>query len=169
MNPERWREVEEIFQSAMDRAPFLRPAYVAEVCDGDDELQRELESLLELSGSPTLVDRSVWQTFEELIDDSEVPIGTQLGPYRIEGVLGAGGMGRVYRARDTRLDRLVALKVAHEEFTERFGQEARSVAALNHPNICTLHDVGSNYLVMELVEGPTLAERIDQASIPFTE
>jgi serine/threonine protein kinase len=170
MTPERWHKVEEIFQSAMDRAPFLRHAYVAEACDGDEVLQRELESLLELSASPTLVDRSVWQTFEDLLgNDCELPIGTQLGPYRIEGVLGAGGMGRVYRARDTRLNRLVALKVSHQEFTERFGQEARSVAALNHPNICTLHDVGPNYLVMELVEGHTLAERIDQGPLPFTE
>jgi eukaryotic-like serine/threonine-protein kinase len=84
-------------------------------------------------------------------------------------VLGAGGMGRVYRARDTRLDRLVALKVSKEEFNERFGREARAVAALNHPNICTLYDVGPNYLVMELVEGPTIAERIKQGPIPLEE
>jgi serine/threonine protein kinase len=79
--------------------------------------------------------------------------GIKLGPYEIVSAIGAGGMGEVYRARDPRLDRTVALKVSKAEFTERFTREARLVAQLNHPNICTLHDVGSNYLVMEFVEG----------------
>jgi serine/threonine protein kinase len=79
--------------------------------------------------------------------------GTQLGPYEILASIGAGGMGEVYRARDPRLNRDVAIKVSHAEFTERFTREARAVAALNHPNICTLYDVGPNYLVMEYIEG----------------
>ena len=83
-------------------------------------------------------------------------IGSTLGRYRILDKLGEGGMGDVYRACDTRLDRTVALKVSKAEFSERFEREARAVAALNHPNICTLHDVGPNYLVMELVEGAPL-------------
>jgi len=82
--------------------------------------------------------------------------GTRLGPYEILDLIGAGGMGEVYRARDTRLDRIVALKVSKEQFSERFEREARSVAALNHPNICALYDVGPNYLVMEYVEGESL-------------
>jgi eukaryotic-like serine/threonine-protein kinase len=82
--------------------------------------------------------------------------GTKLGPYEITAPLGAGGMGEVYRARDTRLDRDVAIKVSVERFTDRFAQEARSIAALNHTNTCHLYDVGPNYLVMELVEGETL-------------
>src|SRR6059036_1305269 len=82
--------------------------------------------------------------------------GTRLGPYEIIGNLGAGGIGEVYRARDTRLDRIVALKVSKSEFGERFDREARSVAALNHPHICQLYDVGPNYLVMEFVEGAPL-------------
>jgi len=82
--------------------------------------------------------------------------GTRLGPYEILVPLGAGGMGEVYRARDTRLGRDVAIKVSHENFTERFEQEARSIAALNHPHICHLYDVGPNYLVMELIEGERL-------------
>ncbi len=80
-------------------------------------------------------------------------IGNLLGPYEILEPIGAGGMGEVYKARDTRLDRIVAIKISNERFTERFEQEARAVAALNHPNICTLHDVGPNYLVMEYIEG----------------
>ena len=83
--------------------------------------------------------------------------GDKLGPYEIVGAIGAGGMGEVYRAHDARLRRDVAIKVSAERFSERFGIEARAIASLNHPNVCTLHDVGSNYLVMELVEGQTLA------------
>src|SRR6266852_3571562 len=79
--------------------------------------------------------------------------GTRLGPYEILAQIGAGGMGEVYRARDPRLGRDVAIKVSQEQFTDRFEREARAVAALNHPNICHLYDVGPNYLVMELVEG----------------
>ena len=82
--------------------------------------------------------------------------GTRLGPYEILSPLGAGGMGEVYRARDPRLNRDVAIKVSRDQFSDRFDREARAVAALNHPNICHLYDVGPNYLVMELVEGETL-------------
>ena len=82
--------------------------------------------------------------------------GTRLGPYEIVSRLGAGGMGEVWRARDSRLNREVAIKTSREQFNERFEREARAVAALNHPNICHLYDVGPNYLVMELVEGETL-------------
>src|SRR5271165_1023544 len=80
-------------------------------------------------------------------------IGEKLGPYEILGPLGAGGMGEVYRARDPRLNRDVAIKISKERFSERFEREARAVAALNHPNICTIYDVGPNYLVMEFIEG----------------
>jgi serine/threonine protein kinase len=83
-------------------------------------------------------------------------VGSNLGPYEVLGLLGAGGMGEVYKARDTRLNRVVALKVSKSEFSERFEIEARAVAALNHSNICTVHDVGPNYLVMEYVVGTPL-------------
>src|SRR5712692_3575867 len=82
--------------------------------------------------------------------------GDKLGPYEILAPIGAGGMGEVWKARDMRLDRIVAIKTSKTEFSERFEREARAVAALNHPNICTLHDVGPNYLVMEYVEGHPL-------------
>ena len=95
--------------------------------------------------------------------------GAQLGPYTIEGLLGAGGMGEVYRANDPRLHREVAIKIAAAQFSERSVREARLAAALNHPNICHIYDVGPNYLVMELVEGPTLAERLKQGPVPFDE
>ena len=83
-------------------------------------------------------------------------VGDKLGPYEILAPIGAGGMGEVYKARDTRLDRIVAIKVSADQFSERFEREARAVAALNHSNICTLHDVGPNYLVMEYIEGTPL-------------
>jgi len=95
--------------------------------------------------------------------------GTRLGHYEILERIGAGGMGEVYRSRDPRLGRDVAIKVSVAQFTERFDREARAVAALNHPNICTLHDVGSNFLVMEYVEGVTLSERISQGPVPLDE
>src|SRR5262245_5364603 len=83
--------------------------------------------------------------------------GTSLGPYEILALIGAGGMGEVYRARDNRLDRTVAIKVCQRQFSERFEREARAIAALNHPHICQLYDIGTDYLVMEYVEGKPIA------------
>src|SRR5215510_15209637 len=83
--------------------------------------------------------------------------GSHLGPYEVLAQVGAGGMGEVWKARDTRLDRIVAIKTSSEQFSERFEREARAVAALNHPNICQLYDVGADFLVMEFVEGAPVA------------
>ena len=103
--------------------------------------------------------------------------GTKLGPYEIESALGAGGMGEVYRARDTRLDRTVAIKIlpshlsSNPEAKQRFEREARAISSLNHPHICTLHDVGyqdaTDYLVMEFLEGETLADRLRRGPLPL--
>ena len=103
--------------------------------------------------------------------------GTKLGPYEIQSPLGAGGMGEVYRARDTRLDRTVAVKILPSHLSEdpeakqRFDREARTISSLNHPNICTLHDVGHqdgiDYLVMEYLEGETLADRLSKGPLPI--
>jgi len=103
--------------------------------------------------------------------------GTLLGPYEITTALGAGGMGEVYRARDTRLDRTVAIKVLPAQFAvdtvrkQRFEREAKAISQLNHPHICILHDVGSQdgieYLVMERVEGETLAKRLEKGPLPL--
>ena len=95
--------------------------------------------------------------------------GARLGPYEITAQIGVGGMGEVDRAKDTRLPREAAIKVSAERFTERFAGEAQVIASLNHPNITTLYDVGADYLVMELVEGPTLAERIAQGPLTLDE
>jgi serine/threonine protein kinase len=98
-----------------------------------------------------------------------LPAGAKLGPYEILAPIGAGGMGEVYRARDPRMGREVAIKLSAERFSDRLEREVRAVAALNHPNICQIYDVGPNYLVMELVEGQTLADRIKQGAILLDE
>ncbi|MBL8295029.1 MAG: serine/threonine protein kinase, partial [Bryobacterales bacterium] len=101
--------------------------------------------------------------------------GDKLGPYEVLAPLGAGGMGEVYRARDTRLGRTVAVKVLpdhiaqREESRGRFEREARAVASLNHPHICVLHDIGPNYMVLELIEGETLAARIEKGALPLAQ
>ena len=115
------------------------------------------------------LDRPAIQNAPELLEDSTVTglaAGACLGPYRIESKLGEGGMGEVFRAVDTRLGRAVAIKITHEQFSARFEREARAISSLNHPNICTLHDVGPNYLVMELVEGETIAARLKSGPLP---
>src|SRR6185369_11888342 len=102
-----------------------------------------------------------------------ITTGTRLGPYEIVSLIGAGGMGEVYKARDTRLDRSVAIKVLPPGFAQnsqlklRFEREAKTISQLSHPNICTLYDVGDGYLVMELLEGETLAERIAKGPLPI--
>jgi eukaryotic-like serine/threonine-protein kinase len=95
--------------------------------------------------------------------------GDKLGTYEIVSLLGKGGMGEVWKARDSQIGRDVAIKVSAQQFTDRFDREVRAIGALNHANICTLYHVGPNYLVMELVEGPTLAERIKEGPIPLKE
>src|SRR5689334_20617735 len=98
-----------------------------------------------------------------------VPDNAELGPYRIEEQIGAGGMGRVFRAVDTRLGRRVAIKVLATDHGHRFDREAHAISSLNHPNICTLYDVGANYLVMELIEGQTLADRLKRGKLSIPE
>src|SRR5881397_1724915 len=104
-----------------------------------------------------------------------IATGTRLGPYEIVAPIGAGGMGEVYRARDTRLDRAVAVKILPAEFAQnaqlklRFEREAKTISQLSHPNICTLYDVGDNYIVMELLDGESLADRIAKGPLPLAD
>ena len=132
------------------------------LADVDPDLRELVQNLLEQDPSGSRPPSAAGTT-----QSIQVPIGVgaQLGPYKLEAVLGAGGMGQVFRASDTRLARNVAVKISHEKFTERFDREARTIAALNHPYICTLYDVGPNYLVMELVEGETIAARLKKGKL----
>src|SRR5713101_5493700 len=145
MNEERFRQIEELYHAAREDPAVLDQA--------DPEVRGKVEALLAQDASgDKILDRPAW----EAAGDGRLTPGAQIGPYKIEARLGAGGMGEVYRAHDTRLRRDVAVKVSAAQFTERFEREARAIAALNHPNICTLYDVGPRYLVMELVEGKPL-------------
>lgn len=178
MTPERFHEIRNLFEAALDRPAEERDTFVAEKCGADLELRAEVLQMLRAeaeSGGP--IDHPALVAFRPIVAEESgtgdlgvkdlVAPGAQFGPYRIEGPLGAGGMGQVYRARDTRLGRLVAIKVVAGEFTDRFQREARAIAGLNHPHICTLYDVGPGYLVMELVEGDTLAARLKGGRLPL--
>ena len=167
MSPERFRQIEKLYHAARDVTGCERAALLAQA---DPELRREIESLLTRLPSGNLFDRPAIQNAPQTPEDATVTgltTGASLGPYRIESKLGEGGMGEVFRAIDTRLGRAVAIKTTQEQFSARFQREARAIASLNHPNICTLHDVGSNYLVMELVEGETIAARLKSGPLPM--
>jgi len=175
MSHDRFRRIEELFHAAQELQPQERASFLGAACKGDADLQREVESLLNQSSESPLDGRASERVPSLLASHPALAPGAQLGPYRVVGVLGSGGMGEVYRANDARLRREVAIKVlpdhlAHDsQARARFEREARAVAALNHSHICALYDVGPDYLVMELVEGPTLAERIARGSIPVDE
>ena len=163
---ERLRRIEELYHAAREGTAEQRAALLAQT---DPELRHQVELLLSHAGGCEFLDRPAIQNAPELLADSSVtvlPAGFSLGPYRIEGKLGEGGMGEVFRAVDTRLGRAVAIKIAHEQFSHRFEREARAISSLNHPNICTLYDIGPNYLVMELVEGETIAARLKNGPLP---
>src|ERR1700683_2208175 len=149
MNPERFRQIEELYHAARERTPDQRAALLDQT---DPELRREVESLLSRFSGGEFLDRPAIRNAPELLEDptvTQLTAGVCLGPYRIESKLGEGGMGEVFRAGDTRLGRDVAIKITQERFSARFDREARAISSLNHPGICTLYDVGPNYLVME--------------------
>jgi len=183
MTPERWQQIRDALGQALELTPEQRPAFLDRHCSTDPSLRQELDKLLvaEENLAPSFLESpAVAQVAPHLIPSttgSAVAAGTRLGPYVVEELLGAGGMGEVYRARDTRLDRTVAIKVvpAHLSFDplrrQRFEREARAISSLQHPNICTLYDVGSqdgtDYLVMEYLEGETLAARLLKGRLPL--
>jgi eukaryotic-like serine/threonine-protein kinase len=180
MDPDRWRLVADVYEGALEREPAARGAFLAEACREDADLRREVESLLEQEHTPLIVDHGMLTVAAAVLEGtSRLEPGTALGPYRVEALIGAGGMGDVYRARDTKLNRDVALKVLPESFTAdpdrvaRFTREAHVLASLNHPNIAAIHGVEDrddvHALVLELVEGPTLADRIARRPLALPE
>ncbi len=161
MTQYRWTEVERLYHAASELEPAERIAFLHRSCT-DEQLRREVESLLaHIQEGDALLENLPSQSRPVL------SIGTRLGPYEITSTLGSGGMGDVYQALDARLDRKVAIKVCASQFSERFEREAHAIASLNHPHVCTLYDVGPNYLVMELLEGETLAARLDKGPLPL--
>jgi len=182
MDRQRWAQLEELFHEASQLPSGERDAFLADRCGSDHELLHKLHSLLN-AGSAAMLDATGGQDSNfETRERAEPPTATLLlpgpavGPYQIDGPLGRGGMGEVFRARDTRLGRAVAVKFLSSKMTtdrsalERFRREARAISTLNHPNVCIVHDIGEDagrpYLVMELLEGQTLKERI--AGPPFS-
>jgi len=165
MTPERWQQIDKLLESALEQEPDRRAAFLEQVCAGDEELHREVEALLRAYGqagsfieTPAIAAARVTR-----LERARLVVGQQIGSYKIVALLGAGGMGEVYRAKDIRIGREVAIKVLPSAFSadsdrlRRFEQEARSAGRLNHPNILAIYDVGTHegspYIVSELLEG----------------
>jgi len=183
MTPERWREIEQLYHAALECDECRRAAYLHEVCAGDDALRQEVESLLaQESRAEQFLETPALEVAAKVLAEhpsKSSQVGKQLGSYKIVSMLGAGGMGEVYQARDSKLNREVAIKVLPAAFVHdaerlsRFQREARMLASLNHPNIATIYGLeqseGVHYLVMELVPGHTLAERVSSGALKIEE
>jgi len=181
MRPERWQESSEIFNAVLDCPPNDRAALIEQRCGNDEALRREVELLLSsYNQSDGFIESPAFEVAPELlVGDAEALLGRQLGYYRIDSVLGVGGMGVVYLAHDERLDRKVALKLlppalaADAQQLQKLKHEARTASALNHPNIVTIHEIGeadgTHYIATEFIEGITLRERIAQGPVPPNE
>ena len=181
MTPERWQQIRDLLHSAVQLDVAERPAFLDQHCSNDPALRQELDKLLAVEGeldSSFLESSAVEQLASHLSSSpssNRLATGTTLGRYEILGLIGAGGMGEVYRARDTQLPRTVAIKVLPADLSsdpvrrQRFEREAHAISTLQHPNICTLHDVGSqegtDFLVMEYLEGETLAACLQKRAL----
>ena len=170
MTPERWQQVKVVLYDALELPPQRRPQFLDEACSSDDPLRKEVESLLSLD------DEARTSFLESAQYRVMLPAGTRLRDYEVQSLVGIGGMGEVYRAHDPRLGRDVAIKVLPSAFASdpdrlrRFEQEARATAALNHPNILAIFDVGAAgeaipYVVSELLEGETVRECLNRGPL----
>jgi Tol biopolymer transport system component len=179
MNPERWRQIEELYHAALERAPDERADFLAEHCGADQALRHEVELLLaEHARGGGLLEQGASDLAADWVNEEAQPTREQtLGHFRILSLLGKGGMGEVHLAEDLRLHRKVALKLLPAEFIEhetrlrRFEQEARAASALNHPNIITIYDIGevgqTHFIATEYVEGQTLRALLKQGALPL--
>src|SRR2546430_2917898 len=169
MKAERWKQVNDLFQSAVERAPGERAAFLHEACHGDEGLRREVDSLLtSYERAENFIELPAFEVAPDLVtnDRADALVGNVFGHYRIESLIGVGGMGEVYLARDERLGRKAALKLLPDSLTtdetqlSRFKNEARSASALNHPNILTVYEIGAEgnrlFIATEFIEGVTL-------------
>src|SRR5499426_1434709 len=184
MTPERWKQVDQLMQDALDRGPAERAAFLAEACGGDDELRREVESLIGFhERAENFIETPPAEVAADWLAVKELRAGQTIGHYQLMRQIGRGGMGEVYLALDARLERQVALKLLPPHFTQdaervrRFRQEARAVSTLNHPNIITIHEIGESatesgavhFIATEFIEGRTLREMIGDGGMKPTE
>ena len=180
MKPQRWQEIDRIFAAALEREPATRAAFLDEACAGDEQLRKEVDSLLAHDLAESLVGGQAVEEASRLLarGGKRALTGDRIGPYLITGSIGAGGMGEVYLAKD-KLGRMVALKLLNRHFERdkpgiaRFQQEAQTLLALNHPNIVTIYDIGEidsvYYIASELVEGETLRQRLDRGDLELSD
>jgi Tol biopolymer transport system component len=179
MTPERWKRIEELYHEARARPPAERAAFLANACTNDEAIRRNVESLLVDSESDDgfLAEPALATSVQRITDFVLTTMsGASLGGYQLRALLGAGGMGQVYQAHDSKLGRDVAIKILPPAFTShpdrlaRFEREARMLASLNHPNICGIYGIeesnGIRFLILELVEGKTLADKLADLSSP---
>jgi serine/threonine-protein kinase len=182
MKPEEWNEIDELFQEALKEAPGDRGAFLDRACDGREVMRREVESLLtHHEQAQTFLEQPPTQIAAEFLTSrkSRFRNGQFIDHYRVVECLGVGGMGEVYLAQDSRLNRRVAIKILPDHFTSdsgkvrRFDQEARAASTLNHPNIVTIHQVGQvdgvHFIVAEYIEGQTLRQRLTRGAMDLGE
>jgi hypothetical protein len=178
MTPERWQQVKEIFQSAIERPPSERDAFISQACADDPDLHSQVQSLISShdEAGDSFQSVAVNLAAQMIVDDgAKSLLGHCIGPYEITALIGRGGMGEVYLAQDSRLGRKVALKLLPTHITqdkqrlERFKQEARAASALNHPNILTICEIGEAegrpFIATEFIDGETLRSRIESSQV----
>lgn len=182
MTPERWQQIDSLLQGALDHPVEEFEARLNRSCAGDESLRQEVESLIRYRKlAESFLEEPVLEAVAELLSEGRIDaiIGSRIGPYKIEGHLGAGGMAEVYLAEDTKLDRKVAIKFlppyleADNVAKKRLLREARAAARLDHPNICSIYEIaeedGRSYIVMQYVEGETLSSRLKHKTLDWRE
>jgi serine/threonine protein kinase/Tfp pilus assembly protein PilF len=182
MTPKRWQEINDLFHSAVERTPEDRAAFLEEACHGDESLRREIEAFIALDErAENFIETSAFEVAPELLtnDDAGALVGESIGHYRILSLIGVGGMGEVYLARDELLGRKVALKFLPQSLTadevqlNRLEYEARTASALNHPNILTVHEIGvdgsRHFIATEFIEGETLRAVLARGKLDLLE
>ena len=179
MNPERWQLLKELFEAAYEKSPAERAAFLDNSCSGDPSLKKEVEALLASHSRGSFLEKPAHEVVPELFENeaAETLTGSQLGPYEVESEIGRGGMGIVYLAHDTRLDRPVAIKMLAPQYTrdaqqrERLKREARAAARLSHPSIATVYSLEEFddrvCIISEYIQGPTLCQILSEERLPF--
>src|SRR5215217_4742721 len=180
---ERWQRIKEIFHAAQERTPAERTSFLKEVCGDDASIREEVEALLTAdAGNDDFLSSPAYEFAAGMLasETNEFLAGQKIGRFEIQCSLGAGGMGQIYLAHDANLNRKIALKLISSEFAtdprrvHRFEQEARAASALNHPNVCVIHeiaitDTGRHFIAMEFIEGVTLRDQLERGPLTLFE